>query len=305
MAQLVGNTCVRCDQRIAFANDATFCDACGAPVHTACAAPDPGTPGSCRACGAAEPPAKQLELASLKRVRAVGACMTGAGLIWIVLAPASWTVRGQPAWVFGTILAVYGLWPLLFPRSTFWRKRVARIDEERRVSEGWERPGERGTADVPASPDRVEGTFDTPAFSMDYRQFPVTGDGTMAFSPAGIGISAFSSSSVLRNIGLRTAFILIVAGVLLAAIFSRSEWLILAAVGAVLAAALKSVLAGWIGQGKPLTLTIPWACVHGFQPLRDGRVRILVKDMKPSGAIHFRPPDVEPVLAALERGGRP
>lgn len=53
MAQLVGQNCVRCGERIANELDARFCRTCNSPVHDRCAHPS-GEAG-CPACGMAVP----------------------------------------------------------------------------------------------------------------------------------------------------------------------------------------------------------------------------------------------------------
>ena len=51
MAQLVGQNCVHCEERIANELDAHFCEKCGSPVHNRCLRP--GGDSGCPACGAA------------------------------------------------------------------------------------------------------------------------------------------------------------------------------------------------------------------------------------------------------------
>jgi hypothetical protein len=83
MGQLVGRTCVLCDQRIPSELDAGFCTACGAAVHTACSrtAVAAAPPGSCRGCGA--PPAA-VGAASRERER-VEAARSQAGVAKVAL----------------------------------------------------------------------------------------------------------------------------------------------------------------------------------------------------------------------------
>ena len=50
-AQLVGQACARCGERISCDRDGRFCRGCGAPVHDQCARPSEGA--GCPACGAA------------------------------------------------------------------------------------------------------------------------------------------------------------------------------------------------------------------------------------------------------------
>jgi hypothetical protein len=50
-AQLVGQACVHCGERISCDPDGQFCRGCGSPVHDACARPGGGS--GCPACGAA------------------------------------------------------------------------------------------------------------------------------------------------------------------------------------------------------------------------------------------------------------
>jgi hypothetical protein len=50
MAQLVGQSCVRCGDRIPDEIDSRFCGACGSPIHDRCART--GGEGDCTACGA-------------------------------------------------------------------------------------------------------------------------------------------------------------------------------------------------------------------------------------------------------------
>lgn len=67
----------------------------------------------------------------------------------------------------------------------------------------------------------------------------------------------------------------------------------------VLGAAIPRVSAGRVGEGAPLTPTIPWDCVVGFRVIDDERMLIRIKHMKPKGVLRFQPVDVDPVLAAL------
>lgn len=50
MAQLVGQNCVRCGERIGDELDSRFCQHCRCPVHTGCSRPS--EEGSCPVCGA-------------------------------------------------------------------------------------------------------------------------------------------------------------------------------------------------------------------------------------------------------------
>ena len=52
MAQLVGQMCVVCRERIGSVLDSRFCPDCGCPVHAVCSTTAQRSEGSCPACGA-------------------------------------------------------------------------------------------------------------------------------------------------------------------------------------------------------------------------------------------------------------
>ncbi|VTR93776.1 unnamed protein product [Gemmata massiliana] len=95
MAQLVGQMCVICRERIGNEIDSRFCSACGCPVHTACTsvAALQKTEGACRVCGApATDVAPRRELAEQEsewqaggKRRRRGGCIMAASVVFGLL----------------------------------------------------------------------------------------------------------------------------------------------------------------------------------------------------------------------------
>ncbi len=80
MAQLVGQTCVRCGERISNELDAQFCGACGSPVHNRCAQPGGDGCPMCGALGAVPLQPDKVQLASGPHKPRMGC---GRTLLWV------------------------------------------------------------------------------------------------------------------------------------------------------------------------------------------------------------------------------
>lgn len=96
------------------------CAGCGATIDAA----DEGA--LCPACRAQREGAP-ARLADPRHVRLWGAFLVVGGVVLAVFGRAWVAARMIPVPWIGGAVAAFGVWPLLFPQSTFWRERVGRL----------------------------------------------------------------------------------------------------------------------------------------------------------------------------------
>lgn len=304
MAQLVGRACAICGGRIATVAEGGFCKTCRASVHRECARrADKASAGACAACGAPAAPAPLepphvTQQATPGEVRGFAVIMIALGLVLVFVFEDHVFVPSRiPVPWLGYLAIVFSLVMLVYPDP--FRERVSRV---MRTRGKWIPPPAPARAAAPRAPagETFEGAYAPPVFTSEQRPFPLRGQGRLALRPHGLEVTGTRLLTVSSPGFILIAVLIPVVG---AVVFFTAGVPGLA----VLLALVVAFVILLRRRQHAATIVIPWEKLHGFLGDPKGRaVRILVRQMDPSGEIWFVPADgPAPLLAALLERGAP